>query len=338
MQTPEMAEHAVNEHQVFNRIGADIYVNFSNKVNEIRMPDEKGLPEDGLSKDFTYDHNQGGNQYGNYGRGGHQGGHSGGGPFSGSGSRGGPQLPPVGHDNGVCILVSCLPTEMANPDSISNLFGHYGDVFKVKILHNKPDCALIQMAKPHQAALCRQFLDQVKVDGNTLCVSFSRIQGIRMPTEIGIDDEQDKNTKDFTNVRGVHRFRNHMIAAKLSKNLCSPTAMLHVANLPEGYNGEDLQKYLVEAGLTVTDCQDCGKEGSGMALVQMSTTEEAIKAIAKFHNVTPPGHHTKNNAGLCFSFSGRKSAGGERNREPRIDDHRQKSIEKEAEAENEIAG
>ena len=85
MQTPEMAEHAVNEHQVFNRIGADIYVNFSNKVNEIRMPDEKGLPEDGLSKDFTYDHNQGGNQYGNYGRGGHQGGHSGGGPFSGSG-------------------------------------------------------------------------------------------------------------------------------------------------------------------------------------------------------------------------------------------------------------
>jgi hypothetical protein len=72
--------------------------------------------------------------------------------------------------------------------------------------------------------------------------------GIRMPTEIGIDVEQDRNTKDFTNVRGVHRFRNHMIAAKLSKNLCSPTAMLHVANLPEGYNGEDLQKYLVEAG------------------------------------------------------------------------------------------
>ena len=92
--------------------------------------------------------------------------------------RGGPQLPPVGHDNGVCILVSSLPEDMANPDSISNLFGHYGDVHKVKVLHNKPDCALIQMAKPHQAALCRQFLDQIKIDGNTLCVSFSRIQGI----------------------------------------------------------------------------------------------------------------------------------------------------------------
>ena len=92
-------------------------------------------------------------------------------------ARGGPSLPPVGHDNGVCILVSQIPDDMANPDSISNLFGHYGDVMKVKVLHNKKDCALIQMSKPHQAALCRQFLDQQKIDNNTLCVSFSRIQG-----------------------------------------------------------------------------------------------------------------------------------------------------------------
>jgi hypothetical protein len=157
MQNSEMAEYAVNEQHVLNRIGADIYVNFSNKVNEIRMPNEKGLPEDGLSKDFTIDHSQ---YYGNHGS---YGNHPGsGGPFSGSGPRGGPSLPPVGHDNGVCILVSQIPDEMANPDSISNLFGHYGDVMKVKVLHNKKDCALIQMSKPHQAALCRQFLDQQK--------------------------------------------------------------------------------------------------------------------------------------------------------------------------------
>jgi len=301
MQNSEMAEYAVNEQHVLNRIGADIYVNFSNKVNEIRMPNEKGLPEDGLSKDFTIDHSQYYGSHGSYGN------HPGsGGPFSGSGPRGGPSLPPVGHDNGVCILVSQIPDEMANPDSISNLFGHYGDVMKVKVLHNKKDCALIQMAKPHQAALCRQFLDQQKIDNNTLCVSFSRIQGIRMPTEIDI--ENDKNTKDFTNIKGVHRFRNHMIAAKLSKNLCHPTAMLHVANMPDEFKAIDLQKYLVEEGLTVKDCQDCGKEGSGMALVQMATEQEAIKALAKFHNVTPEGIKTKNNAGLCFSFSGRKAA------------------------------
>ena len=45
-----------------------------------------------------------------------------------------------------------------------------------------------------------------------------------------------------------------------------------------------------------------------MALVQMATEQEAIKALAKFHNITPEGIKTKNDAGLCFSFSGRKAA------------------------------
>ena len=54
MQTPEMAEHAVNEQHLLNRIGAEIYVNYSNKVTEIRTPAEKGMPDDGLTKDFTY--------------------------------------------------------------------------------------------------------------------------------------------------------------------------------------------------------------------------------------------------------------------------------------------
>ena len=67
-----------------------------------------------------------------------------------------------------------------------------------------------------------------------------------MPTEIDI--ENDVNTKDFTNVKGVHRFRNHNVAAKLSKNLCHPTAMLHVANMPDDFKAIDLQKYLVEEG------------------------------------------------------------------------------------------
>ena len=72
MQTVEMAEHAVNEQHVLNRIGADIYVNFSNKVTEIRLPSEKGLPEDGLSKDFTYPNPSQGAYFGQ-------------GPFSGNG-------------------------------------------------------------------------------------------------------------------------------------------------------------------------------------------------------------------------------------------------------------
>jgi len=53
MQTPEMAHIAVNDQYVLKRTGADIYVNFSNKVSLVRLPTEMGLPVDGLSKDFT---------------------------------------------------------------------------------------------------------------------------------------------------------------------------------------------------------------------------------------------------------------------------------------------
>merc|ERR1712200_336593 len=78
--------------------------------------------------------------------------------------------------------------------------------------------------------------------------------------------------------------------------------------MPDDFKAIDLQKYLVEGGLTVKDCQDCGREGSGMALVQLASEQEAIKALTKFHNITPEGLKTKNDSGLCFSFSRRKSA------------------------------
>ena len=44
MQTPEMAHIAVNDQYVLKRTGADIYVNFSNKVSLVRLPTEMGLP------------------------------------------------------------------------------------------------------------------------------------------------------------------------------------------------------------------------------------------------------------------------------------------------------
>ena len=138
-------------------------------------------------------------------------------------------------NNGCCILASSLPLELANTTSISNLFGHYGDVYKVKILHNKPDCALVQMSKPHQAALCKQFLDQVKISGKTICVSFSRIQELRQPSKDNDEEFPASNFVDLTNLRYVHRFRNHTIAVKLTKSLSSPSHMLHVANLPENF-------------------------------------------------------------------------------------------------------
>merc|ERR1719481_2429536 len=53
MTSPEEAQRAVNEQDKLNRVGTDIYVNFSSKFSEIRVPEPGSLFDDGLTKDFT---------------------------------------------------------------------------------------------------------------------------------------------------------------------------------------------------------------------------------------------------------------------------------------------
>ena len=50
-------------------------------------------------------------------------------------------------------------------DHLFILFGVYGDVQRVKILFNKKDTALIQMAEPQQAMLAISHLDKCKLWG-----------------------------------------------------------------------------------------------------------------------------------------------------------------------------
>ena len=51
----------------------------------------------------------------------------------------------------VVLLISNIPEELANVTNIFNMVGMYGDVVAVKILRNKTDCCLVQLAKPHHA-------------------------------------------------------------------------------------------------------------------------------------------------------------------------------------------
>ena len=61
------------------------------------------------------------------------------------------------------LLVSNLNEEYVTTDAIFTLFGVYGDVQRVKILYNKKDTALVQMAEPHQTQLAISHLDKVGV-------------------------------------------------------------------------------------------------------------------------------------------------------------------------------
>eukprot|EP00090_Calanus_glacialis_P013007 TRINITY_DN21628_c0_g1_i11.p1 TRINITY_DN21628_c0_g1~~TRINITY_DN21628_c0_g1_i11.p1 ORF type:complete len:508 (-),score=183.12 TRINITY_DN21628_c0_g1_i11:125-1648(-) len=324
MSQPEEAHKAYNEQDKLNRVGTEIYVNFSSKFKEIKVQEPGSMYDDGLTKDYTgqfptqqqaprqnnftmgqnYD-NMGGNMGGGMGM------------FGGMNSMGGgggnfnmdPQN--YGFNNygeiargnqagGLVLLVSNIPDQIAKVENIFNMIGMYGDVIAVKILRNKRDCCMVQMAKPHHAQQVRNYLDQAKVGGNKLCISNSRVESL-LNKRIAEDNELQM---DFSNSRN-HRYRNHAMAAKLTKNLGPPSSTLHVANLPEELNHNDIKDMFIEKGFTVKESKECGASGT-MALLTMASPDEALLALAVMHNYAPEQYKFKNTAGLCVSFSAKK--------------------------------
>jgi len=208
-----------------------------------------------------------------------------------------PREPIGGMGGGVVLLVSNIPDEIAKVNTIFNMIGMYGDVLAVKILRNKRDCALVQTAKPHHAQQVRNFLDQAKVGGKKLCISYSHVESL-MTKRIPQDDELQM---DFSTSRN-HRYRNHSLAAKLTKNLGPPSSTLHIANLPEELTHVDVKDMFIERGFTVKESKECGTSGN-MALLTMTGPDEALMALATMHNYAPEEYKFKNTAGLCVSFS-----------------------------------
>uniref|UniRef100_A0A8C0YPD6 Polypyrimidine tract binding protein 2b n=1 Tax=Cyprinus carpio carpio TaxID=630221 RepID=A0A8C0YPD6_CYPCA len=126
----------------------------------------------------------------------------------------------------------------------------YGDVQRVKILYNKKDSALIQMSDGNQAQLAMSHLNGQKMYGKIIRVTLSKHQTVQLPRE-GLDDQG--LTKDFTS-SPLHRFKKP--GSKNFQNIFPPSATLHLSNIPD----------------------------RKMALLQMSTVEEAIQALIDLHN------------------------------------------------------
>merc|ERR1719187_765040 len=80
----------------------------------------------------------------------------------------------VGNRHGSVLLVSNLNEKEINCDDLFILFGHYGDVQRVKILFNKKDTALIQFTDYNQAQAAQQILNGVRLYGKEMRVSRSK--------------------------------------------------------------------------------------------------------------------------------------------------------------------
>ncbi|XP_068897477.1 polypyrimidine tract-binding protein 2 isoform X1 [Tenebrio molitor] len=175
------------------------------------------------------------------------------------------------------LLVSNLNEETVTPDALFTLFGVYGDVQRVKILYNKKDSALVQLAEPHQAHLAITHMDKLKVFGKTIRVMLSKHQSVQMPKE----GQPDAGlTKDYSQ-SPLHRFKKP--GSKNYQNIYPPSSTLHLSNIPATINEDDIKEAFTKHGFTVKAFKFFPKDKK-MALIQLPSMEEAVEALIRMHN------------------------------------------------------
>lgn len=184
---------------------------------------------------------------------------------------------PTNAQTSAVLLVSNLNEEMVTPDALFTLFGVYGDVQRVKILYNKKDSALIQMAEPHQAHLALTHMDKLRVFGKQIKVMLSKHQTVQLPKE----GQPDAGlTKDYTN-SPLHRFKKP--GSKNYQNIYPPSSTLHLSNIPTTVTEEEIRDAFTKNGFTVKAFKFFPKDRK-MALIQMPSMDDAVAALIKMHN------------------------------------------------------
>ncbi|KAJ6669458.1 hypothetical protein lerEdw1_000006 [Lerista edwardsae] len=177
------------------------------------------------------------------------------------------------------------------PDGLFILFGVYGDVHRVKIMFNKKENALVQMADATQAQLAMNHLNGQKLYGKVLRITLSKHQAVQLPRE---GQEDQGLTKDYSN-SPLHRFKKP--GSKNFQNIFPPSATLHLSNIPPSITVDDLKNLFASTGCNVKAFKFFPKDRK-MALIQLGSVEEAIQALIELHN-----HDLGENHHLRVSFS-----------------------------------
>uniref|UniRef100_A0A3B3QYY7 Polypyrimidine tract binding protein 3 n=1 Tax=Paramormyrops kingsleyae TaxID=1676925 RepID=A0A3B3QYY7_9TELE len=189
------------------------------------------------------------------------------------------------------LLVSNLNPDSISPHGLFILFGVYGDVQRVKILFNKKENALIQMADATQAQLAMSHLNGQRLHGKVIRVTISKHQTVQLPRE---GQEDQGLTKDFSS-SPLHRFKKP--GSKNFQNIFPPSATLHLSNIPPSVTDDILKDLFAGTGYTVKAFKFFQKDHK-MALIQLGSVEEAIQALIDLHN-----HDLGENHHLRVSFS-----------------------------------
>jgi len=85
--------------------------------------------------------------------------------------------------------------------------------------------------------------------------------------------------KDYAN-SPFHRYK--VPGSRNEKHVCAPSAQLHVANLPEQSNAEDVKAFFSQDEEKALSAKIFGPKGN-MAFVQYGTPSEGTQALIRYH-------------------------------------------------------
>eukprot|EP00771_Trimastix_marina_P004009 gnl/Trimastix_PCT/736.p1 GENE.gnl/Trimastix_PCT/736~~gnl/Trimastix_PCT/736.p1 ORF type:complete len:467 (+),score=110.36 gnl/Trimastix_PCT/736:88-1401(+) len=205
-------------------------------------------------------------------------------------------MPPQGHMGGGAffgversvLLVNGLH-ERITCDMLFNLFSTYGNIVRIKILHNKPDHALIQMGDNWQAQNAMSFLKGLHLFGSTIDINYSRHHSISMPHL-----PTDGKTQDYTN-SPLNRFRQGA-GTKNYRHISPPTEVLHMSSVAPNIAEQEITEHMSHHA-PVNRVRIFESSGRRQALVQFDTPEQAAETLCLLHNSPLGGQKVK----LSFS-------------------------------------
>jgi polypyrimidine tract-binding protein 2 len=195
------------------------------------------------------------------------------------------------------LLVSNLNEEKINCTQLFNLFSSYGNVMRVKILHNKPDHALVQMGDYYQASTAMHYLKGLTLWDKPVDINFSKHAYINATSQ----DPADPSCADYTN-SPLNRFKFNQgteKAQQIYKNMSGPVSLLHVSNLPATSTNATVTEMFAPFG-AITGIKVFDINGKRQALVQFDSVQHSAEALVTLHNSQVDGR------GLKLSFSKNK--------------------------------
>jgi polypyrimidine tract-binding protein 2 len=196
------------------------------------------------------------------------------------------------------LLVSNLSEEKINCTALFNLFSSYGNVMRVKILHNKPDHALVQMGDYFQASTAMHYLKGLVLWDKQVDINFSKHSYISSTSS----DPSDPSSADYTN-SPLNRFKftqGTEKAQQIYKNMSGPGSLLHVSNLPVSSTAQSVADMFSPFGIAAASVKIFDISNKRQALVQFDSIQHAAEALVTLHNSQVEGR------GLKISFSKNK--------------------------------